>query len=306
VRHRGAPVPYHDRVAHSHSGGERLPLAGRREIAFRLNLESRNDPDVVCVRRDLERDPGGLKMKVRLAALVLSGLSVIAITDHNEIGNVEAGIQAAGTDLLVVPGVELSTPQGHLLCYLPDLEARYPRSSLSSGVSTANSSTTCWKSPPPIDFSVRTWMPFWPTVVLSPSPDRASETASREQSGSSRSQRRNASASEPDPRSSVPDFLPPPGRDSTPHVPAAPRIARRYRPGVRWRTRESFRASRNAARPRPGPHAEPNSDPPTRSRERLLTDREYWRVADRYSASNRRPSLSGDAGSIIFAAALRC
>jgi AAA domain, putative AbiEii toxin, Type IV TA system len=50
-------------------------------------------------------------------------LDIIAITDHNEIGNVEAAIAAAGTDLLVVPGVELSTPQGHLLCYLPDLEA---------------------------------------------------------------------------------------------------------------------------------------------------------------------------------------
>ena len=50
-------------------------------------------------------------------------LDIIAITDHNEIGNVEAAIAAAGTDLLVVPGVELSTPQGHLLCYLSDLEA---------------------------------------------------------------------------------------------------------------------------------------------------------------------------------------
>ncbi len=51
------------------------------------------------------------------------GLGVIAITDHNEISNVGAALKAAdGTGLLVVPGVELSTPQGHLLAYLPTLD----------------------------------------------------------------------------------------------------------------------------------------------------------------------------------------
>jgi energy-coupling factor transporter ATP-binding protein EcfA2 len=49
-------------------------------------------------------------------------LSIIALTDHNEISNVERALAAASlTSLLVVPGVELSTPQGHLLCYLPTL-----------------------------------------------------------------------------------------------------------------------------------------------------------------------------------------
>jgi DNA repair ATPase RecN len=52
------------------------------------------------------------------------GLDLIAITDHNEIGNVDAAVATAhGTNLLVVPGVELSTPQGHLLCYLPTISA---------------------------------------------------------------------------------------------------------------------------------------------------------------------------------------
>ncbi|PVE49900.1 TrlF family AAA-like ATPase [Rhizobium rhizogenes] len=52
------------------------------------------------------------------------GLSLIAVTDHNEISNVEPLLRAAqGTNILVVPGVELSTPQGHLLCYFPDLES---------------------------------------------------------------------------------------------------------------------------------------------------------------------------------------
>jgi PHP family Zn ribbon phosphoesterase len=50
------------------------------------------------------------------------GLGLIALTDHNEINNVDHALKAArGKDLLVVPGVELSTPQGHLLAYLPTM-----------------------------------------------------------------------------------------------------------------------------------------------------------------------------------------
>jgi hypothetical protein len=51
-------------------------------------------------------------------------LGIISITDHNEIRNAEAAAQfASGKNLLVVPGVELSTPQGHLLAYLPSFDA---------------------------------------------------------------------------------------------------------------------------------------------------------------------------------------
>lgn len=51
-------------------------------------------------------------------------LSIVAITDHNEIGGVEAALKvSSGTSVLVIPGIELSTPQGHLLCYVPSLEA---------------------------------------------------------------------------------------------------------------------------------------------------------------------------------------
>ena len=50
-------------------------------------------------------------------------LSIISITDHNEISNASAAIEAAkNKPVYVVPGVELSTSQGHLLCYLPSLE----------------------------------------------------------------------------------------------------------------------------------------------------------------------------------------
>ncbi|MEL1250726.1 TrlF family AAA-like ATPase [Aurantiacibacter gilvus] len=52
---------------------------------------------------------------------VSNGLSVIAIADHNQITSVEQAInESANHNILVVPAVELSTLQGHLLCYLPD------------------------------------------------------------------------------------------------------------------------------------------------------------------------------------------
>jgi ABC-type lipoprotein export system ATPase subunit len=53
---------------------------------------------------------------------VREGLSVIAITDHNEISSVQRAVDASqGKSVILLPGVELSTPQGHLLCYLPDI-----------------------------------------------------------------------------------------------------------------------------------------------------------------------------------------
>jgi len=51
-------------------------------------------------------------------------LSLISVTDHNEISNVAPTMEAASrSNICVIPGIELSTPQGHLLCYLPTLEA---------------------------------------------------------------------------------------------------------------------------------------------------------------------------------------
>ena len=52
------------------------------------------------------------------------GLAIIAITDHNEISNVPTAVEAGRTaGILVIPGVELSTPEGHLLCYAPTPDA---------------------------------------------------------------------------------------------------------------------------------------------------------------------------------------
>ena len=59
-----------------------------------------------------------------IQAAKADGLAVISITDHNEINNLEAAIATSkDSDVLLIPGVELSTPQGHLLCYLPNLDA---------------------------------------------------------------------------------------------------------------------------------------------------------------------------------------
>ncbi|MDQ7994975.1 MAG: TrlF family AAA-like ATPase [Luteibacter sp.] len=52
------------------------------------------------------------------------GLAIISLTDHNEISNVTAAVEAGRSHgVVVIPGVELSTPEGHLLCYAPTPDA---------------------------------------------------------------------------------------------------------------------------------------------------------------------------------------
>jgi ABC-type lipoprotein export system ATPase subunit len=54
---------------------------------------------------------------------IRENIRIISITDHNEIGNIPAAIEyAKGKDILVVPGVELSTSQGHFLVYFETYE----------------------------------------------------------------------------------------------------------------------------------------------------------------------------------------
>lgn len=51
------------------------------------------------------------------------GLSIISITDHNEDQNCKKAIKyAEGKDILVIPGIEVSTLQGHLLVYFEKYE----------------------------------------------------------------------------------------------------------------------------------------------------------------------------------------
>ena len=55
---------------------------------------------------------------------VLCGLNLIAITDHNSIGNVAAAMKVAESlPITVVPGMELETVEEvHFVCLFPDLE----------------------------------------------------------------------------------------------------------------------------------------------------------------------------------------
>jgi len=54
---------------------------------------------------------------------IKENISVISITDHHEIGNIPAALgYAKGKDILVVPGIELSTSQGHFLVYFETYE----------------------------------------------------------------------------------------------------------------------------------------------------------------------------------------
>lgn len=85
------------------------------------------------VRADLHIHSFGASHDVKDASMTAAaivqtaereGLSIIAITDHNEIDNVEAALKASdGSSVRVIPAIELSTPQAHLLCYLPTLDA---------------------------------------------------------------------------------------------------------------------------------------------------------------------------------------
>lgn len=51
------------------------------------------------------------------------GLKVISITDHNQYLNSMFAVQySKGKDILVVPGIEVSTTQGHLLLYFETIE----------------------------------------------------------------------------------------------------------------------------------------------------------------------------------------
>jgi ABC-type lipoprotein export system ATPase subunit len=61
--------------------------------------------------------------KLIIDEAIKENISIISITDHNEIGNiVEALEYASGKNILLIPGVELSTSQGHLLVYFETYE----------------------------------------------------------------------------------------------------------------------------------------------------------------------------------------
>ena len=55
---------------------------------------------------------------------LLKELDMIAITDHNTCGNCKAVMEAAGDNLLVIPGIEVETSEEvHVACYFPTLDS---------------------------------------------------------------------------------------------------------------------------------------------------------------------------------------
>lgn len=87
------------------------------------------------IRADLHIHSYGASRDVRdplmtpdaiVAEALARRLSVISVTDHNVVMNVEAAIAAAApypNELIVIPGVEVTTADGHLLAYFPEAES---------------------------------------------------------------------------------------------------------------------------------------------------------------------------------------
>ena len=70
-----------------------------------LHNHTRYSPDSRVAPADL----------VRVA--LKEGLDGVAITDHNAIGGIREAEEAAGTEFIVIPGLEISTKSGHVLAY---------------------------------------------------------------------------------------------------------------------------------------------------------------------------------------------
>lgn len=74
-------------------------------MLFDLHNHTHHSPDSRVSPRDL----------VALARRI--GLAGLAITDHNNVRGTAVAEEAAGDDFLVIPGIEVSTREGHVLAY---------------------------------------------------------------------------------------------------------------------------------------------------------------------------------------------
>lgn len=93
---------------------EKSRIDRRQRIRYDLHVHTCLSP---C--GDNEMTPSNI---VRLAELI--GCEMLAITDHNSCGNVAGVMEAAkGTDLLVIPGMELCvSEEAHVICLFETLE----------------------------------------------------------------------------------------------------------------------------------------------------------------------------------------
>lgn len=95
-----------------------------------LHIHSYGKEDGSFDVRDEEMTPENI-----VDTAIANRLSIISITDHNEINNSKKAIDYAhNKEILVIPGIEISTIQGHLLVYFesfPDLRKFYGKLTIS-------------------------------------------------------------------------------------------------------------------------------------------------------------------------------
>ena len=100
----------------------------------KCDLHRHTVPDTVG---DFEFDPERFLMKC-----VRDGLDVIAVTDHNRTDHIDAvTAEASKHDIIVMPGVEISTDRGHILALCPGSDGRLILEELCRRVQ-ANDATT--------------------------------------------------------------------------------------------------------------------------------------------------------------------
>lgn len=87
----------------------RSQSSGARFFRIDLHIHSLGGSHDVS---DLDMTPENI-----IATAVAENVDIIAVTDHNSIGNIKQLQEKAVSKIEVIPGVELSTPEGHLLVY---------------------------------------------------------------------------------------------------------------------------------------------------------------------------------------------
>jgi predicted metal-dependent phosphoesterase TrpH len=91
------------RTRHDLAGGDRMP--GARFVRADLHVHTVSDNGGPA------SDPAAY-----IAEALARDVRVLGITDHNHIDNVRAVVDAAsGQEVLVLPGIEITTHQGHIL-----------------------------------------------------------------------------------------------------------------------------------------------------------------------------------------------
>lgn len=87
-------------------------MAGSRFVRADLHVHTMLDAN--------EATPGSApSVEAAVQTAKARGVAILGITDHNHIANVRQAVALSTPELLILPGIEISTPQGHLLALFP-------------------------------------------------------------------------------------------------------------------------------------------------------------------------------------------